>query len=78
LFSITRVSVSKNKSIGKSVGMLLMFSYKKFLVALIPILESMFVYIDTASAEKSMACSGMCREARSEIISKEFFCVRFN
>jgi hypothetical protein len=40
----------------------------------IPILESMFVYIDTASAKDSIACSGICRVARSEIILKEFLC----
>ncbi len=72
LFSITRVNTSRMRSFGKSVGIALLFSVRKSLIELMPMLISMFVYIDLASAENSSACYGICRCFRSVMILKEF------
>jgi hypothetical protein len=72
-FSITKVSAFKKRSIGKSVGILLIILFRKVLMELIPMLESMFVYIDFASAENNRSCSGIHKVARSEITLREFF-----
>jgi hypothetical protein len=52
---------------------LLIILFRKVLMELIPMLESMFVYIDFASAENNRSCSGIHKVARSEITLREFF-----
>jgi hypothetical protein len=49
---------------GKLVGSFSSFVYRKFLIESIPVLVSMFVYIDLASAVNTRAFSGMCRFLR--------------
>jgi hypothetical protein len=66
-------NTSRKRSVGKFEGIFLLFSFRKSLMELTPVLVSMFVYIAFASAEKSRALLGMVRALRSVIISKEFF-----
>ena len=72
LFSITIFRTSRKSSVGKFSGRVSMFSIMKALMEASPVGVSMFVYIDFASAEKSLASFGSVNCFRSFITSKEF------
>ena len=72
LFSITIFRTSRKSSVGKFSGRVSMFSMMKALMDASPVGVSMVVYIDFASAEKSLASFGRVKCFRSFITSKEF------
>jgi hypothetical protein len=51
----------RKRATGKSGEILLMLAFRKFLKVSNPVVVSMLVYIDFASAEKSSAFSGISR-----------------
>lgn len=67
LFFMTVLRTCKNKFVGKLSGRLSELSERKFLMALMPVSVSMFVYIDVASAENSLAFSGIIISVKSSI-----------
>ncbi len=52
--------VLMNNSVGKSVAISSLYNVKSFRRVRMPILVSIFVYIDTASAMNSLAPLGIC------------------
>ena len=58
LLTITHSKTCRNSSTGKSLGMLLELYSMKALTAARPVVVSIFVYIDTASAMKTSALLG--------------------
>ncbi len=58
LLSMTNSSISRNNSLGNSVGIEFLLVYMSLRRAATPDAESMLVHIDLASAVKSRAESG--------------------
>ncbi len=73
LLRITISNMCRKSEVGKSFGSLSAFSTKNSLKVLTPVVVSMFVYIDFASAVKIKTFSGRCRLLRSCITAVEFF-----
>jgi len=71
LFVITHSSTRKNKSTGKSLGMLSMLLSIKALTDANPVAVSMFAYIDVASAVKISAFFGRVMVFNSSTTVKE-------
>jgi hypothetical protein len=59
LFSITISNMCRNSAVGKLCGIFVELSKRKLAMALIPVCVSMFVYIDIASVENSLAVLGI-------------------
>jgi hypothetical protein len=72
LFSMIILRTCKNKFVGKLSGRFSELSERKFLMALMPVSVSMFVYIDVASAENSLAFYGIIMSAKFSITLYEF------
>jgi hypothetical protein len=70
---MTSFKVSKKSSVGKLVGSWFRLELMNSSIAFSPVLVSMLVYIDFASAENSRASCGSIRVLRSLIIVAEFF-----
>ncbi len=64
--------------VGKSSGRLSLLSDRKSLIEVTPVSVSMFVYIEVASAEKSLASGGRFKSLKSSITEKRVLDVRFN
>jgi hypothetical protein len=61
LFLMTISRMLRKRLEGKLVGSFSSFVYRKFLIESIPVLVSMFVYIDLALVVNTKALYGMCR-----------------
>lgn len=65
--------ICKNESVGKPCGMSFMLSWMKALMDSMPMLVSMLVYIEVASAVNSLASFGSVNPFMSWMTVAEFF-----
>jgi len=72
LFSMMIVSICKKSFVGKFLGSSVRLSKMKSQIADNPVVVSIFVYMDFASAVKSRAPSGICSCFSSFISVNEF------